>query len=383
VFTWAFISAGCIYITATFLCAALPLLPSSGRRLHSYAQHPRPHIDRCYNHSKWPPFGLYFLLEPQAMRPSIHSWPCLGAPDGFPIDSIETLPIPAEFLASSLIFHSPPGPVRLRTGRPLGGVGGTRRRLCCVDPFIQRLIYPATKANSWHPAGTGPHSAQQAPIEWTGRGMSGAERAERAEPTGRKCGPLKIPRLRPDAVQNIRRFGRPQQQIGWLNGGAASSPAGVCVQMKSWPMKNCTQPVTRRAAGKSMNPLTPLEASCGDALVSASAHLRNTLSLIDLFSALTRPTPAASDASLNCLPPAGRSIRLRISPTEISVGAGVVSPACPVCSSPSAKSEFVPFWAPLLFLPVDRRRRIACLVFSSAALLVCHAFRPLLLLSID
>jgi hypothetical protein len=208
-------------------------------------------------------------------------------------------------------------------------------------PFIQRLIYPATKANSWHPAGTGPHSAQQAPIEWTGRGRSSAERAD---PAGRKCGPLKIPRLRPDAVQNIHRFGGPQQQIGRLNGGAASSPAGVCVQMKSWPVKNCTQPVTRRAAGKSMDPLTPLEAFCGDALVSASAHLRSTFSLIDLFSALTRPAPAASDASLNCLPPAGRSIRLRISPTKTSAGAGVVSPAYLVCSSPSANSEFVPFW---------------------------------------
>ena len=78
------------------------------------------------------------------------------------------------------------------------------------------------------------------------------------------------------------------------------------MQIKNWPVKNCTKPLTRRAAGKSMNPLTPVEAFCGDALVPASAHLRNTFSRIDLFSALTRPSPFPSDASLNCPRPADR-----------------------------------------------------------------------------
>ena len=141
-FTLAFISAGCIYITATFLCCALRLLPSSGRRLHSYAEDGRSHIDRCYNYSKWPPFGFYFLPEPQARRPSIHSWPCLGVADGFPIDSIETLPIPAEFLASSFIFHLPRGPLRLRDGAAAGGRGRHRQAfvLCRILSFSGLFI---------------------------------------------------------------------------------------------------------------------------------------------------------------------------------------------------------------------------------------------------
>ena len=131
-----------------------------------------------------------------------------------------------------------------------------------------------------------------------------------------------------------------------------------------------------------MNPLTPVEAFCGDALVPASAHLRNTFSRIDLFSALTRPSPFPSDASLNCPRPADRfgcGFHQQKYPTEqvLLVQRALSAHLLRPMENLSLLGTL------LLFLPVGRRRRIACLVFSPAALLVCHAFRPLLLLSID
>ena len=89
-------------------------------------------------------------------------------------------------------------------------MGGTGRRLCCVDSFHSAAYLSGDKGELTAP------SRDRAAFRATGSdrvdGTGDVER--RTGRTNRKCQPLKIPRLRPDAVQNIRRFGGPRQQIG-------------------------------------------------------------------------------------------------------------------------------------------------------------------------